>query len=447
MGAPSVHPSQRRFSCQVCRKDKSRCQRLNRNDPKCARCTLLGVECTAGQQRNVGRPRRRTTTSAGPGLTVEHPSPAKLHNQPIPASMPRENASLSGGGDLLSWNSTVTPAPTPSPVPVPAVDDATWPAIEMGSFSQPLPLWDLDRTDSLFSPDLGFSITMPTPYSLEALPKTVSAANGTYLTPADNVAMRGPDTIYTSDAMLELFRMNLDLHTRVAAVERNKDTLDFNSVIYRQSVLYIDNSTLAEFMLKTSRDLLLILTKLLNSRESRGRLSYSSLAEAPFPKLVSPSPSQTYPRNHHLPISPVVAAEEPLSAPIALTITSIFTQMVSLYELILEYMTARLERITTDPIAPIPGFTFGGVPLDKPCTQGMLFSEVIVHLLERIERVLGIGPVPLGGEEGLLAARQIQVLWSELDGRREIIPGRGIMRPADLRRLFGKVVDIFRQQH
>ncbi|KAL6357063.1 hypothetical protein LRP88_10680 [Fusarium phalaenopsidis] len=361
--------------------------------------------------------------------------------------MSRENASLSGGGDLLSWNSRVTPAPTPSPVPVPTVDDATWPAIEMGSFSQPLPLWDLDRTDSLFSPEPGFSITMSTPYSLEALPKPVSAANGTYLTPADNVAMRGPDTIDTSDAMLELFRMNLDLHIRVAAVERNKDTLDFNSVIYPQSVLYIDNSTLAEFMLKTSRDLLLILTRLLSSRESRGRLSYSSLAEAPFPKLVSPSPSQTYPSNHHLPISPVVAAEEPLSAPIALAITSIFTQMVSLYELILEHLTACLERITTDPIAPIPGFTFGGVPLDKPCTQGMLFSEVIVHLLERIEQVLGIGPVPLGGEAGLLAVRQIQVLWSELDGRREIIPGRGVMRPADVRRLFGKVADIFRQQH
>jgi TRAP-type mannitol/chloroaromatic compound transport system permease large subunit len=136
-----------------------------------------------------------------------------------------------------------------------------------------------------------------------------------------------------------------------------------------------------------------------------------------------------------------------LSTPIALAITSIFTQMVSLYELILEYITARVERIATDPIVAVPGFTFGGVPLERPCTQGMLFSEVIVHLLERIERALGIGLVPVGGEAGLLAARQIQVLWSELDGRREIIPGRAVMRPADLRRLFGKVADIFRQLH
>ncbi|EEU37861.1 uncharacterized protein NECHADRAFT_54889 [Fusarium vanettenii 77-13-4] len=286
---------------------------------------------------------------------------------------------------------------------------------------------------------------MPPPYSLEPLPETVSVANGIDLTPADTVVPRGPDTIDASDAMLELSQMNIDLHIRVAAVERNKDTLDFNSVIYPQSVLYIDNSTLAEFMIKTSRDLLLILTRLLSSRESRGRLCYSAMAEAPFPKLLSPS--RTYPSDHHLPISPVAAAEEPLSAPIALAITSIFTQMASLYELILEHITARVERIATDPIIPVPGFTFGGIPLDRPCTQGMLFSEVIVHLLERIERALGIGPVSVGGEAGLLAARQIQVLWSELDGRREIIPGRTVMRPADLRRLFGKVADIFRQLH
>ncbi|RSM09575.1 hypothetical protein CDV31_007681 [Fusarium ambrosium] len=327
------------------------------------------------------------------------------------------------------------------------MDDATWPAMEMGSFSQPLPLWDLYQTDFLSSPDLGFSITRPTPHSLEALLKTVSVANGTCLSPADTVAMRGPDTIDTSDVMLELSQMNLDLHIRVAAVEMHKDTLDFNSVIYQQSALYIDNSTLAEFMLKTSRDFLLILTRILSSRESRGQPCYSRMAEAPFPKLLSPSPSQTYPSNHHLSISPVAAAEEQLSTPIALVITSIFTQMVSLYELILEYITARVERIVTDPIVAVPGFTFGGMPLERPCTQGMLFSEVIVHLLERIERALGIGPVPVGGEAGLLAERQIQVLWSELDGRREIIPGRPVMRPADLRRLFGKVADIFRQLH
>ncbi|KAM5353610.1 hypothetical protein ACJ41O_000260 [Fusarium nematophilum] len=448
MGRPlSVHPSQRRFSCEVCRKDKSRCQRLNRDDPKCARCTLLGVECIVGQQKNVGRP-RRTKTSTGPGSTVEHPPPVRLHSQPVPPSISREKASLLEGGEQLDWTSIITPAPTPVQVPVTALDGAfgaapTWLTIGMGSFNQHLPPWDtcfdLDQTDSLFSPDAGFSITTPTPYSLGTPPKT----DGIYFSPADTLAVRGPDGIDTSDAMLELSRMNFDLHIRVAAAEVHKASLDFNSVIYQQSALYIDNFTLAEFMLKTSRDFLLILTRLLSTGPTNGLLCASPTAEAPFLKLLP----QTYQINHHdLPTSSP-SCPEPLSAPIALAITSIFTQLVSLYELILEYITTRVERIVTDPIAPVPGFTFGGVPLERPCTQGMFFSEVIVHLLEGIEGALGIGSMPESFEVGLLSARQIGVLWSELDARREIVPGQAIMRPADLRRLFGKVAVIFRQLH
>ncbi|KAK9241736.1 hypothetical protein V1506DRAFT_549820 [Lipomyces tetrasporus] len=456
MGLASIHPSQRRFSCEVCRKHKSRCQRLNRNDPKCARCTLLGVECTTGQQRNVGRP-RRTAASTSPGSTVEHP-PVKLYSQPIPPSVSQENASLLEGGNQLDWTSMMSPAPTPVQVPVTAVDDAfgavsTGSTIGMDSFDQYSPSWDtgfgLDQTYSLFNPDSGFSITTPTPYSLETPPKT---ANSTYFAPIDTVAIQRPETADgndTSDAIFELSKMNLDLHIRVAAAEMNKATLDFNSVIYQQSALYIDNFTLAEFMLKTSQDFLLILTRLLSSRPSRGLLCASRTAETPFPKLLS-LPSQS-PQNNHHNLSSVssssypIAAGEPLFAPLALTITSIFTQLVSLYELILQYITTRVERIATDPIAPIPGLTFGGLPLENPCTQGMLFSEVIVHLLERIERALGIVSVPDGGEVGLLSVRQIEVLWSELDGRRAIIPGHAIMRPANLRRLFGKVAFIFRQ--
>ncbi|KAK9326936.1 hypothetical protein V1520DRAFT_350192 [Lipomyces starkeyi] len=460
MSLASIHPSQRRFSCEVCRKHKSRCQRLNRYDPKCARCTLLGVECTTGQQRNIGRP-RRAAPSNGPDLTVEHPPAVKLYSQPIPPSMSQENATLLEGGNQLDWTSMMSPAPTAVPVPVTTVDNAfgavsTRSTIGMDSFDQYSPPWDtgfgLDQTDSFFNPDSGFSITTPTPYSIETPPKTVSAANSIYFGPIDKVAIPGPETadgIDTSDAIFELSNMNLDLHIRVAAAEMNKATLDFNSIIYQQSALYIDNFTLAEFMLKTSQDFLLILTRLLSSRPSRGLLCASRAAETPFSKLLSLS-SQSHQNSHHnlsssSSSSYPIAAWEPLSAPLSLTVTSIFTQLVSLYELILHYIAARVERIATDPIAPIPGLTFGGLPLENPCTQGMLFSEVIVHLLERIERALGIVSVPDGGEVGLLSVRQIEVLWSELDGRRPIIPGHSIMGPAKLRRLFGKVAFIFKQ--
>lgn len=204
----------------------------------------------------------------------------------------------------------------------------------------------------------------------------------------------------------------------------------------------IDNLTLAEFMITTSQDFLLILTRLLRSRSSCGLLCASQMAETPFPKL--------FPNNHlDLSSNPIlslpVATSEPLLAPLALTIKSIFIQMISIYELILEYITARVERIAIDPIAPIPGLTFRGLPVEKPCTQGMLFCEVIEYLLQKIEQALGIVSVSEGSEVGLLSARQIRVLWSELNGRRPIIPDHAIITPADLRRFFGKVASIFRR--
>jgi hypothetical protein len=108
----------------------------------------------------------------------------------------------------------------------------------------------------------------------------------------------------------------------------------------------------------------------------------------------------------------------------------------------LHLITARVEWISIDPIAPIAGLVFGGVPLDNLCTQGILFS---INLLERIECTLGINSGPSTSQVGLLSARQTQVLWSELDGRCAVLPGHAVMRPATLRRIFGKVAVIFRQ--
>ncbi|KAH7124682.1 hypothetical protein EDB81DRAFT_846970 [Dactylonectria macrodidyma] len=459
MGVASVHPSQRRLSCELCRKAKSRCQRLNWNDPKCARCTMLAVECTTGQQRNPGRPRRTAAhTSRRP--TAEQP-PVQLNNHPSPPTISRTDTSVWGKGIHLDWVSIMSPAATPAQLSIPAVDDqtdaaSTWPTLGINSFDQYSPLWDTDfghdQTDSFLTPDAGISITMSPQYGLETPPKTVSPADTTSLTSIDTRAIIRPNLtggFYSLNALFDLSKINLDLHIRIAAAELNKDTLDFNSVIYRQGALYIDNMTLAEFVVKTSQDFLLILTELLSGQPSCGLLCASQRAGTPSPKLLAlPSrPQQDGNRNlSSIPSSFTSSgASELLSAPIALTVTSVFIQLVSLFELILEYMTTRVGRIDTDPIVAIPDINFGGLILENPCTQGMLFSEVIVDLLNKIERSLGIAAASDGREVGLLSVRQAQVLWGELDGRRAIIPGHAVMRPAKLRRLFGKLAGVFRQ--
>lgn len=369
--------------------------------------------------------------------------------------MPRGNASPWGEGIQLGWDSIVSPETTPVHVSVPAMDDAldtvpTWPVSGTNSFDQYSPEWDngfgLDHTDSLFDLDLGLGLITSTPYSLETPPKTVSIADSCL----DTLTIPRPEILEgfnSSNALFDLSKINLELSIRVAAAEMNKSTLDFNSVIYPQGALYIDNLTLAEYMVKTSQDFILILRGLLSSRPSRGLLGASPTAETPSPRLLAP-PSGLHQSNQgnisFISSSPI-GGFEPLSAPLALIATSIFTQLVSLFELILEYMTTRVGQIATDPIVAVPNLYIGGLSLDNPCTQGMLFSEVIVDLLKKIECSLGIIAVSDGGEVGLLSARQAQVLWSELDGRRAIIPGHAVMRPAHLRRLFGKLAGFFRQ--
>lgn len=386
---------------------------------------MLGVECIAESQKKIGRPRRPKTSS-----------------------MSRGDTSLHEEEPQLDWSGIMSPAQDA----VRTMDDAftqalAWPTTGMDSFDSHSTPWDatfdFDQTNSLFSYDSGIAI--PTPRSLQTPAGTASTANSPPFAPIETIAIPGPETadaIDISDDMHRLSKMNVDLLIRVTTTKMNTTTLDFNSVIYQKSPLYIDNLTLAEFMLKTSQDFLLILTRLLRSRSSCGLLCASKPAETPVPKLLQ---SNHLNLSSNSMLSPPVATSEPLLAPLALTITSIFTQMLSIYELILEYITTRVERIAIDPIAPIPGLMFGGSPVEKPCTQGMLFCEVIEYLLQKTEQVLGIVSVSEGGEVGLLSTRQISVLWSELNGRHPIIPGRAIMTPANLRRLFGKVAFIFRQ--
>ncbi|KAM0327217.1 hypothetical protein ACHAQA_006351 [Verticillium albo-atrum] len=243
--------------------------------------------------------------------------------------------------------------------------------------------------------------------------------------------------------------MNLDLHVRVSAAESNKANLDFNGLIYQDSPLYIDNITLADFILRTSHEVHLTLTRL------RGVRTYRGLLEAPpktdtilagvMPLSPQSSPDETYYYSTASSPSPYpAAAQEPLLPPLALTITSIYTQLITLYELILEHLATRIERIGTEPIAPVPGLTVGGMPLVKPCAQGLLFAEVIIKILERLEKSLGIGELAEGDSPGLLSARQISVLWSELDEGSGVMPGQGMLRPAQLRKSFERVAAIFK---
>jgi hypothetical protein len=321
---------------------------------------------------------------------------------------------------------------------------AAWPTTGMESFGQSSKPWDaflgFANAEFMFSQDSAFGALPPSPnippfYLTPSPPSTPSSDHGTCLAEIHSLEIPGPDkedSIDASVALMELSKMNIDLHIRVAAADTYKANLEFDNVIQREGPLYIENITLVEFMLKTSLSLLQVVTRLLSNRQNQALPAGGTLPPKALP--IKPQPQQ---------ISQADAFS--CSPPIALMITSVFTQLISLYELILGYITSRVERISSDPLPSITGVMFNDLPLENSCAQGMLFCQAVVYLLERTETALGTKSKPGPSQVGLLSTRQIKVLWGELDSRRPIIPNHAIMRPSTLRRLFGKVAGIFRQ--
>jgi hypothetical protein len=242
----------------------------------------------------------------------------------------------------------------------------------------------------------------------------------------------------------DLSTINLGLHVRLEAMKKTKASLNFDLMIYQHGPLFIDNITLAEYIITVAQKFQFILTKLYDIRYCPELLRDSQPMELICPCHLS-SDLRQHPKNlFDVSLPQPTVTSEPLPTPIALMITSIFIQLITIYELILDNIATRVERIAVDPIEPVPGFIVCGRPLERPCTQGMIFCEVSVSLIENIERVLGVGRGAEGKEVGLLSPRQVDVLGNELDERRRVIPDHAMMTPAMLRKLLGKVADIFR---
>ncbi|CAG7560609.1 unnamed protein product [Fusarium equiseti] len=243
-------------------------------------------------------------------------------------------------------------------------------------------------------------------------------------------------------ALMELSKMNVDLHARVSAAKVNNSHLTFDDLVYRQGPLYIDKYTLAEFVLDISQNFLQIIARVLSTRTGPNVLPASSAADAQIYELLSFNPKsklESPNKPSHSPPSCHGGLREPLSTPLALTITSIVVQLLSLYELLLEHTTTRVDRLPIEPMPPIPILSNHTLSLESLCTQGAFFQRAIVHVLERMQHVLGIESGPGASQKGLLTAKQIKVLWGELDSGRGIVPGPALMGPSILQRLFGKM--------
>ncbi|KAJ4220322.1 hypothetical protein NW757_014521 [Fusarium falciforme] len=212
----------------------------------------------------------------------------------------------------------------------------------------------------------------------------------------------------------------MDLHHRMQASEAHKHVLDLSLIIFRQGPLFINNLALAEFMLKASREYVSVLTNL-HSAVSHQK----SLASTPL-------------RHNGLPTSPR-APHQPLTASVTLTITSIFVQLLDLYELNLKYLLARLESINAELIASTR-HTFRALNIGDRCRRGAQFIGAFHDLLQQMEVLLGISWGPEHGD-GLLSPGQMYTLWNEISDEF----GSGITRPGSIKSSMQKAIWLIRQ--
>ncbi|KAF5718749.1 C6 zinc finger domain-containing protein [Fusarium mundagurra] len=471
MGTSTIHPSQRRLSCDVCRRHKTRCLRIKQNGPKCARCTMLDEECSVGGPKKVGRPRK---SDSGPGQRTgtEKPQAKPVRSQKKKTTAKNQQSdpsptSVSPESDIFLESMMFSPITIPTTIPTTTISiaaprvetptnaffalESSWPTpgtveLQTPSLPERLPLrisscfkhssafvdydWNLDDNDVLKtkSSQLRVTDTCSDPARL-VIPELGSPIG----------------SIELSDALSKLSKLNNDLHFRMAAIESHRSITTLSSILFREGPLFIDNLTLGEFTLSSTQDLFQVLSRLLNNRRCHAPLesahmldivnlpglnghsssphSYGGGSNGPSPNLALPFPS----------------ASQPLLTPLVLTITAVFTQLISLHEVLLKHITLWL---TTEPLRPISGLQFGEASPQDLCVQGIRYSTASLSFLERIEQILGITGLPEWGGPGLLSMQQIDVLWSVLDGGGGIAPGHGFMRPAYVKRSLWKALSV-----
>jgi hypothetical protein len=474
-----IHPSQRRLSCELCRKHKAKCQRIQPDDIKCIRCTLANVLCDSGQQGKVGRPKRKELASSS---TLEKPPVTKRYKQSTytrtRVSRPEDHDSLLAQDvpdfpDIRTAEDGVfgryDGAQSAVFAPLPMAQDSDWlgwPTVMTDRWC-PKMFPGAARGRVLTDPDIGASFNadpaQPTIVSSNGtlndeaynppptLPdstdqaivqsslawinpgfrtSTLPASNGglvrkkdalpfgIYRPPAyyvhENSFSTNPRDVVLSGAgtdgsgaMVRLLSIVYGLRLRSTMVQINRLDMNLSLIVHRKGPLFIGGYSLAEYVMVSTQELIHIVGSLVNQ------------------------PLST--RQH----------DEQLSACLVSTITDVYCRLLSFFEIFLEHLTDRAERYASDPVIPIPGLTFNGIVLTGPCTQGVLFSSTTYHLLGQLEDVLGLDT--MSGGKGLLSTTQIDLLCSKLDGSNDLAQSRGIMRPADVKKLFAQVATVLEQ--
>jgi hypothetical protein len=471
-----IHPSQRRISCESCRRSKTKCQRLQVDDPKCVRCTLTNMECDSGQQRKVGRPKRKALAFSS---VPEYPPASKRQKTSINsrshATLANENLLVQHDPEpftqmYLGVNTAIQGSPDSQPAvfaPVPTMPDlepGEWPptmsdiwcdsALYQASrnhvITNTIPDYRHDgniaystaasksspscrstnhavfvlprfmdqalshKPLSWFSPDLWFAPDLTSKYPLarkriHPLPFGIGRPPAYYIH-KNQFTSNSADffsNFELNDPMVRLLSIIHGLQIRSNIVQSNRSRMDLSLLIQRQGPLFIGTYSLVEYVMESTGQLVQMVASLLNTTES------------------------THKPNRKLSISLIS------------TIMDVYCRLLSFFELFLEHLTDRAERVATSPVKPIPGLRFNGIILTGAGTQGTLICSSMFYLLGRVETVLGLDPTST--RKGLLSMSQIVMLHRKLDQSDGLVQKQSIMRPENVKSLFLRIATILEQ--
>jgi len=365
-----IHPSQRRISCELCRKNKVKCQRMEPTDEKCVRCTLANLRCDSGQQKKVGRPKRGSPAFAP---VVNDAAVTRRRQKP--------------GVSTINIFKDQNPLCLRKP--------ASFSNICGTSIQKHVDLSRLPQQYFCY----GFTEMVKTARPLDISKQTTYYVHDNKFSSDPGQAAFSDIGINASEAVSRITSITHGLQLRSTIVQRNKSKLDLDLLIYREGPLAIGSRSLAEYLLSTAQELLQIVASLVNA----------ALDQQHTDALIS-------------------------------AVMDVYCRILIFFELFLEYLTGRAERhAVTGPMAPITGITFNGVVITKCHVQGALICTTVFHLLGRLEDALGLNLNTVNAGIGLLSPNQIQELYQKLDADVDLVSGRGMMRPADVRKLYGQV--------
>ncbi|RYP47850.1 hypothetical protein DL768_006167 [Monosporascus sp. mg162] len=364
--------SLRRTACDRCRAQKLRCLR-DGTQPKCTRCTRLGVACEVGRAGQPGRPRRSgaTATAASSASTSEDMRPADGSDEAVQNAtgassqdhvLGDEYLALGDGGRLLGDSTG---------------DDGDGTNLQSAMPPQP-------RQDDAIASTSG---------NQEVATSRSYFGHGAELTAS--VDQHG--------CLRELSRLNIDLHAQTTVLRENRASVNVATLVTATRPPEGDGVTICERALIFAQKFHAIIDNLDSILKNQSRVYEPSgplfdYAEDPLlaDMFASLDPSIAMSEDFACTAGLDEGSSPPSpDTPVVLLLVSCYVQIIELFETIFVLIHRRLKCLGTDPIPsfdPAKGLRIGAFYSFDGRLESIIYTQVVACLLDRVERGLGLLP-------------------------------------------------------